>query len=277
MKHLLIFFCFLSATTYGQDIPVATAQQYKDFLKTSTYFVTYDDPFSSYNSYIPKDALQVWQLTPLKTISNDEFEALGKEKAHSFVFLSEAEFNNKGQISKFNILNIVLGSRSGNLNFMPDLGSVPLSYIWDDEDDEDQYLYKIAGILRYFQYFIEYNSTNSPVDAKELARKNKYQLEGKTLYLLKEEMEESINSEEELSKVYKGKVKFVSKEEIHQAILKGEKEIVFLHKIGPGKHESYPCLKFLISASDGAPLYYDMHMVNSSKPDAFLPSDFKNL
>lgn len=277
MKRLLYLIFLLPVSLWAQDIQVATAQQYKDFMKTTTYFVSYDDPFSNYNSYIPKDALKVWTATPMKTVNNETFEKLAVDKANSFVFLSEAEFTNKGMVSKFNILNIVLGSRTGNLNSMPDLGSVPLSYVWDDEDDEDQYLYKIPGILRFFQYNISYNIENPVTDVREIAKKNKNLLAGKTLYLLKEEMNDEVNSEEEIAKYFKGAVKFVTKEEILTAALNGEKDIVFLHKVGPGKRNGYPCIKFLISAADGAPVYFDMHNVSDSKPDAFLSSDFKNL
>lgn len=277
MKRFIFLIYLFPVWLQAQNIPVASAQQYKDFLKTTTYFVSYDAPFSSYNSYIPGDALKVWTLTPMKSINNDTFENLATDKTNSFVFLSEAEFNNKGTISKFNVLNIVLGSRAGNMNTMPDLGSVPLSYVWEDEDDEDTYLYKIPGILRFFQYIIRYNSENTVSDARELAKKNKNLLEGKTLYLLREEMGSDVDSEEEISKYFKGNVKFVTKEEIHTAALNGEKDIVFLHKVGPGKRSGYLCIKFLISASDGAPVYFDMHNVSDSKADAFLSSDFKNL
>ncbi len=276
MKPLIFIGLMLQALVFfAQDIPVATSEQFQRFKSSTTYLVNYDDPFSSFNTYIVEDMQKVWTITPYKVITSSEFESLGKNKDNSFIFLSEAG-KTEGDITfNLNLLNIVLGSKSGSMNNMPDLGSAPLSYVWEDDDNEDQYLYKMAGILRFFQYYIQYNIANPGSDIKDVVKANKSKIEGKELWLIQSDMDTDVNTIEKIEKVYSGKVKFVTPEDIRQAVHEANSNVVFLHKVGPGSHNGYKCMKFLVLASDGCPLYYEMTGVSSGKPDAFLSSDFK--
>lgn len=261
----------------AQEIPVATQEQFQAFNKSTTYFVTYDDPFSSYNTYMKEAAEKLWHLTPFKIITPDAFVSLSKSKSNSFVFLSEAAFSQGNVNMTFNILNIVLGNTSGDINRMPDLGSAPLSYASEDEDEEE-YLYKIGIILQFFQYYIQYNLSHPGTDIKAMVKANKNDIEGKELWLIKEDMDEDVNTEEEINSIYNGKIRFVSKEEIKNAILNKTEGIAIVHKVGPtAGGDGSRCLKFVLLVSNGEPVYYDMTVVSNSKPARFLASDFKAL
>ncbi len=278
MKTLMtISLIALFVNLFAQDIPVATAEQFKRFKESTTYLVKYDDPFSSFNEYITEDMSKVWKITPFKIISPDEFETLSKDKKNSFIFLSEI-FKEEGEkTAKWNLLNITLGSNAGsaNMNSMPDLGSAPLNYVSDNEDNEEEYLYKLAGVLRFFQYYIDYNMANPGSDIKSVVKNNQSKLTGKELWLLQSDMSDEVNSLEKISKYFSGTVKFVTPEEIRSAIHAGNEKVVFLHQVTPGNSVGKWSLKFLLCASDGCPVYYDVTTVGAGKNGRFSASDFK--
>ncbi|PLW94697.1 MAG: hypothetical protein C0592_02060 [Marinilabiliales bacterium] len=274
---LVLILFFTAGSLLAQEIQLASEAEFKRFKSSTTYLVKYDDPFSMFNAYMEEDMKAVWTITPYKIISSEEFEDKMKDKEASFIFLSEAMKDDQGVFFKLNVLNIVLGARSGNLNNMPDLGSAPLSYVFDDWDDEDVYLYKLAGILRFFQFYVNYNISHPGSDFKDVVKANKSKIEGKQLWLIKGDMDSDVDSESEISKYYDGTVKFVSEEDIRTAVHNGNTNVVFLHKVGPNGQNGYHCMKFLINAGDGTPVYYDMHKVSNGKSDAFLSSDFKSL
>lgn len=279
MKKLFITAIYLIAiifTSKSQDIPLAKQDDFQKFIKSTTYLVEYGNPFSSFNKFIAEDMKKVWKITPYKVISENEFENLRKEKEKSFIFLSEAAKEEDKNYFKLNILNFVLGSK-GTLNSMPDLGSAPLSYVFENSDDENTYLYKLCGILRFFQYYVNYNLSHPESDIKAIVKENKKIVKEKELWLLKDEMGNEVKTEEAISKFYTGKVKFVTQDEIRKAILEGNTNVAFLHKVGPGTNTGNKCLKILISAADGAPLYMDLSTVNSKNSDAFHSSDFKSI
>jgi hypothetical protein len=278
MKTLMTFsMIVLCMTIFAQDIPIATAEQFKRFTESTTYLVKYEDPFSSFDSYMAEDMAKVWKITPYKIISPDEFETLSKNKKNSFIFLSEINKEEGDKTATWNLLNITLGSNSGsdNMNSMPDLGSAPLSYVSEDEDNEDAYLYKLAGVLRFFQYYINYNIANPGSDIKAVVKANKSKLAGKELWLIQNEMGEDVNTLEKISKYYSGTVKFVSSDEIRSAVHDGNEKVVFMHQVAPDNSGGKWTLKFLISASDGCPMYYDMSAVGAGKDGKFSASDFK--
>ncbi|MPM13018.1 hypothetical protein SDC9_59373 [bioreactor metagenome] len=278
MKTLMTFsLVALCLTLFAQDIPVATAEQFKRFKESTTYLVKYDDPFSSFDTYMAEDIAKVWKITPYKIISPAEFETLSKDKKNSFIFLSEIYKEEGDKTATWNLLNITLGSNSGsaNMNSMPDLGSAPLSYVSEEEDNEDEFLYKLAGVLRFFQYYINYNIENPGSDIKAVVKANKQKLAGKELWLIQSDMADDVNSAEKISKYYSGTVKFVTPEEIRSAIHSGNENVVFLHQVAPGKSGGKWSLKFLISAADGCPLYYDVTTVSGGKDGKFSSADFK--
>jgi hypothetical protein len=70
----------------------------------------------------------------------------------------------------------------------------------------------------------------------------------------------------------------VTREEIRQAIIDRNEDIVFLHKVGPeGKKFKARSYKILIGAGDARFYYFDYHMVSDKNPDGFLISDLKKL
>ena len=284
MKKLFLFllinsYFYLSLSS--QEIKLATPEQFKKFLSTTTYVVKTDNPFSNFNNVIEESINKLWTLTKFKIISTEEFENLKTNPANSFIFLSEAAFTQNKETISLDILNITLGTKSGNLNLMPDLGSAPLAYLPIDaesEEIEEQYLYFIPGILRFFQYNIKYQANQSQVvDLDKLANINKKLLADKILYITSDNLAMDVNSIEKIAKIYSGKVKIASKEEIYNALLNGDSKAAVAFAIKTNGQIGLNCFKFIIDANSGALIYYAIQEIKSKEEDGFTASDFKKL
>jgi hypothetical protein len=284
MKKLFLFllinsYFYLSLSS--QEIKLATPEQFKKFLSTTTYVVKTDNPFSNFNNVIEESINKLWTLTKFKIISTEEFENLKTNPANSFIFLSEAAFTQNKETISLDILNITLGTKSGNLNLMPDLGSAPLAYLPIDaesEEIEEQYLYFIPGILRFFQYNIKYQANQSQVvDLDKLANINKNLLADKILYITSNNLAMDVNSIEKIAKIYSGKVKIASKEEIYNTLLNGDSKAAVAFAIKTNGQIGLNCFKFIIDANSGALIYYAIQEVKSKEEDGFTASDFKKL
>jgi hypothetical protein len=263
---------------YSQGITLATQAQYKHFMQTTTYVVRYDDPFSDFSEAIEQSMKRNWKLTEWKMISENEFEQRRQDMNASFLFLSEIMAQGRKDLV-FNILNVVLGAKTSDLNKMPDIGSVPLSYVSDEEDyDDEEYISRLDVIMRFIQYYIEMNIRQPGSDIKAIVKENSTQIRNKEIWLLKDDLAEEVNSESKISDIYAGKVRIVSQQEIDQAISVKKKDVLILHKVAPGpQQKTGTCLKFILSVEDGAPFYYNMTDISTKKPALFLPEDFKKL
>jgi hypothetical protein len=241
-------------------------------VKISLVVLDEDPAAASFNDELKACVTKFWTLTPYEFITTAQFDAKKNSKSYSFIMLSEAEQTEKGVACKYNFLNLVLGGTS-DINKMPDLGSVPLSYV---DVDEVSYLYKIGGLLLFMQTHVKY--TNDHPGAK-LALTNKdsgTDIKTKELWLIKEELPANFNTLEKIKTVYPYTVKLVSKDDIKKAIDDKNPKVVYLHKVGPeGTMSGGKCWKFLITANDGEVLYYDGQTIDGSNPDAFLEKDFK--
>ena len=267
---LVLFFLSISSSA---QINTAKESDYNDFMKTTTLVVMDANPFTPYNQTLVNAVESFWKITPYEIITAKEFNVKKKNKGFSFIILSEANLEVKGKILKYNMLNLVLGGKASNLNEMPDLGSVPLSYM--DADDEE-YLYKLGGVLQFMQFFIRYNLENPNTDIFKLVQKIDGKVNGKELWLLPEELANDVNTIDKIKKYYQGKLKLVNKEAIEQAIAKKDADVLFLYKIGSDENGSI-CWKFLIEAATGKVVYFSQDKTDKNHPPLFNADDFKKL
>jgi hypothetical protein len=273
MRNCFFFFIFFCSLSSFSQINLAKETDYNDFMKTTTMVVMDANPFTGFNQTLVNAVEAFWKITPYEVISNKEFSVKKKVKNNSFIILSEASMEVKGKILQYKMLNLVLGGKAANLNEMPDLASVPLSYI--DADDEE-YLYKLGGVLQFMQFFVRYNLENPNTDIFKLVQKIEGNVGDKEIWLLHEEVANEINTTEKLKKYYQGKVKFATKDEIEAAILKKDDKVLFLHKIGSEENGSI-CWKFLIEAATGKAVYFSQDKVGSNTKPMFCADDFKKL
>lgn len=280
MKNLLIISLLILSLKLFSQVTEATHEQYKAFMKTTTYVVLEDMMFSDFNMAVEENIGDFWKITPVKIIRYAEFKEMYKDSDKSFLMINKAVFT-KGSLfgtdteTPFKVMSLVLGDRRArDPNKMPDLASCPLSY---DDVKEDEYAYKIGGVIQFIQYFMKFKLDNPKADVKKLAKKNNDEINKKELWFLESDLNKDVNTLAKIKKYYPYKVKIVSKTEIEKAIAENNPNVALLHKIGPegtmsGKQKM--CWKFIFSAKDGKPLYYSFHKISDKKPDAFLAKNF---
>lgn len=257
------------------QINFANATQIKLFLKSKTLVVIDDNPSSKYNETIKAAMQKFWTITPYEFITTAQFDAKKVNISYSFILLSDAEQTEDGVKCTYNFLNLILGGKGGDLTNMPDLGSVPLSY---EDVDEDNYLYKIGGILLFMQTHVKYANDHPTIVPKLINKDSGIDIHTKELWLLKDELPANFNTLEKIKTIYPYKVKLVTKDDIKKAIDDENPDVVYMHKVGPqGTMQGGKCWKFLVTAKEGEVLYYDGHKVDATHPDAFLQKDFKSI
>jgi hypothetical protein len=273
MKKIFVIIAFaLFFMNTKAQINFASSAEISLFLKSKTYVVLSDDPISNFDSTIKVLMPKLWKITPYEFITPDQFDAKKVSNKNSFIMLSDAEQSEDGVLCKYNFLNLILGGNS-DINRMPDLGSVPLGYA---DVDEDQYMYKLGGMLVFMQYHVKYANEHPSTKPSLLNKESTTSIKNKELWLLKEDLAPNCNTLEKIKTVYPNTVKIVTKEELRKAIESMNPNVVYLHKVGPeGTIVGGKCWKFLVCAKDGEVLYYDGHKVDASNPDAMLLKDFK--
>ena len=91
-------------------------------------------------------------------------------------------------------------------------------------------------------------------------------------------MASDVNSAARIRKVYPHEIKMVSRDDIREAVINKDEDVVFLHKVGPeGTRMKARCYKILIGASDAKFYYFDYHMINDKNPDGLLGKDLKKI
>ncbi len=292
MKRLLLTIVSLSliSSSFAQ-VKTATAEDITRFLKSKTYVVLEDDPFSAFNAFVEENMQKAWTITPFEIINMETFESKCGDPNASFLLVAEARFSetksslfrsstdvfDNSDTYNYEILNLVMGDKSKNINAMADLATVPVAY--SAIEDDESYDYKFGVLIYFMQYYVNYCNANPGKDIRQIEKDNAGKVKNYELWLRKEELPSDLNTLEKIKAVYPYPVKLVTREEIQAAIAAKKPNVAILHKVGPegSVQGDMKCWKFIVSIADGNPLYFDSHMIDSKKPDALLEEDFKKL
>lgn len=257
---------------------VPTPADINRFAQTKTMMVLEDNPMCEYNLTLDDVVPQEWNITPYEFITWKKVEVQKKDKNLSFLILNKVTIEKDKSNARYLFMSLLLGGNAKGLSDMPDLCSVPLAYYGAKEET---YAYKIGIFLRFIQNHVRLITENPSIASKNIFQhynKNILKLEGKTLYLIAAELDKDVNTEAKIKKVYGGPFKLVTDEDIRKAIADKDPDVVFLHKVGPGKNqEGARCFKILVGAADAQFYYFDHHKIDNKEPDRFLASDFKRL
>ncbi len=280
MKKILFLSIF-----FGGFIGIKAQQEYvptqadlDHLLTTKTYVVLEESPMSDFNFEIKEVMEKLWGLTEYEFIKTDDFNRLSSNEDFSFLYTSLVSFEKDRTDSRYVFLHLSLGGPNLTMDDLRDIVSVPLGYFGVDPEN---YIYKLGTIVRFIQNHVnllrkhpEYISINVFKHYND----NIQDLHQKTLYLIEEELSKEVGTAARIKQYYPYKFKIVSREDVREAIMQGDEDIVFLHKVGPeGKKQKARCYKILIGAEDAKFYYFDYHMVNDKHPDGFLESDFRKL
>jgi hypothetical protein len=273
-----LFLIIITVKVIAQEA-VSTPENIAKFYETTTCIVLNDDIFNTYNTRIKDAVEQNWTITDYEFVSMADYSKRNSNPEYSFLIPTRLMFDDEGTQASYSFLSVVLSDISQNLNTMPDLCSFPLSYY---DVDYDKYDYKLPAILLFMQNHINLTRDNPDLDSKNIIQyynKNTESMSGKTLYIIKEELAEDVNTLSEIKEYYSGPVKIVTMEEIEEAIENNEEDVIFLHKVGPPEDsdDKARCFKLILGADDGKLYYFDYHKINDKNPDGLLKSDFKKM
>jgi hypothetical protein len=292
MNRLIpIVLCVLWFGQLSAQVKTATKEDIDRFLKSKTYVVLEDDPFSSFNAYVEESMASNWKITPFEVITAEEFDAKCGDRNSSFLLIAEARFDEtKSSLFRSNtdlfdnmdsytydILNLVMGDPSKNINQMADLATVPICYT--AVEDDESWDYKLGVVISFMQFYVKYCGNNPGKDIRDLENENAGKLSGYELWLRKEELAPGVNTIEKIKSVYPYPVKLATREEILQAIKEKNPKVAILHKIGPEgtTQGDSKCWKFIVTVAEGNPLYFSSHKISADKPDALLEEDLKKM
>ncbi len=279
MKHLLLIlslFASIVIESNGQYVP--TQADLDKFYKTKTLIVLDDNPMREYNMVIKDIIKKEWDLTKYEFIPFNEFEKKRLDPQYSFLVVTLVNFEKDNTKANYRFLQLLIGGDYLRVNQMPELVSVPISYAGVDEDS---YVYKLSAIVRLTISHLKLITAKPDLMSSNMFkyyRDNIDSIKDKTLYVTKEDLTKSVNSEARIKKIYPYSFKIVSREQVQDAIENRNPNVVFMHKVGPeGTKLTARCYKVIIGADNPKLYYFDYHLISSKKPDGLLKSDFNNL
>ncbi|MFO8236326.1 MAG: hypothetical protein R6U04_13085 [Bacteroidales bacterium] len=276
---LFVLGIFITITSAFAQEYVPTVQELDKFFNTETKVVLRPNPISTYNTKIKQAVENSWVITDYEFLEYPEFEEMRKSSEYSFLAENIVVFEKDKTKARYRFLSLLLGEKSRFLEDMPTLVAVPLAY---KDVDEEYYNYKIEVIVRFIQKHVKLMKENPDIisdDIFDYYNDNIEDIRGKTLYLIKDELAEDVNTREEIEQYYPYDFKLVTREDVEQAIKEKEEDVVFLHKVGPqGSRLRARCYKILMGAKDANFYYFDYHnVVKGRRPDGFLKKDFRKL
>jgi hypothetical protein len=275
---LLVLIAMSMTWVYGQREYLPTEEDLEQFHATKTYIVLQDNPISEYNFEITDAVKKYWDITEYEFLDYDEFLEKSRNPNASFLYTATVIFEKDKSNTRYTFLCLSLGGDHATLDDLKDVVNVPLSYYGVDEDS---YTYKLGTLVNFMQKHVRMITEHPEMISQNIFREyndNMSEITDKTLYVIEDEMENEIGTEARFKSVYPYAFEFVTREEVKEAIMNRDEDVVFLHKVGPeGKKLKARVYKILIGAGDSNFYYFDYHKVNSRKPDAFLERDLKKL
>lgn len=278
MKRLaLLLMCSSLVTAAFAQAPFPTADEMEQFFTGKTYFVTEDAPFSVYNSVVKSAAEKHWDITDYEFISFPEFQEVFTDPTRSFVIMTQTTYSNDKSTAVYNFINLLVGKDVRGLDDMPEMISVPLSYV---DVGEESYNYKMEIILQFMQQHaraIRKDPSRTGMQFLKYYNKNVPELKNKTLLIDGEDLAPELRGVD-LAEIYPYPLKVVSEQEIREATENKTPDVLILHKVGPeGTRNTGMCFKMFFGVDDAVVYFYGEHRINSRRGDGFLERDLKRM
>ncbi len=277
---MLLIIMLLNLQNCFSQQTVGTPEQIAHFFRTKTYVVLENNPLLEYNSIIKETIKKHWDLTDYEfvTFGKNEFERVRMDTSFSFIIFHKQYFDKDKTRAVYNFLSLELGGNYKFIKQMPDLCSIPISYV---DVEEDVYNYKMGLIIRFLQSHIKITREHPELNSSNIIKyynKNTSNIHNKTLYVTKNDLSKEVNSLTKIKKIYPYKVKIATREEIKQVIDNHDKNAVILHKVGPEHSKRKArCYNTILGADDAKLYYFSYHMISNKKPEGLLAKDFKKM
>lgn len=279
MKKYLVFLflVYLPVILFSQP-PFPSADEIRQFISSKTLVVLEDNTYSAYNVYIRQAVKEYWKITPYEFVTSGDFDNKRIDPSFSFLVLTETTFEKDKSNSAYNFLNLLQGKDVEKIGEMPEICAIPLSCTTEIDLD---FGYKLGAILAFIQNhagMISEDPTQKGRRYLKYYNKNVPEVTDKLIFVKKEDLSPTVDSEEKIRAIYKNRLEIVPKEEIAAAILDKLPGALVLHVVSPGRNMGAGyCFKMLIGTEDSDMYYYDQHMIDRYNPAGLLPSDLKRL
>lgn len=259
--------------------PYPTPEDGKMLMASKTCVVLENSPFSMYNPAIKEAVKQFWTITPYEFIDIEEFNKRRIDPAYSFIVLLETDYEKDKTGATFAFVNLILGMKVKNLEEMPEFCAIPIDFAGEDADGD--YAYKLGMIVRFIQQHAQVvmdNPKNPGVRHLKYYNNLVSDVASKTILAREEDMEATLKSPEEISKLYPYPFLIVSEDEIMKAVAEKRKGTLILHKVGPPDELTGAYVfKMLIGTDDARMYYFNNHKISDKNPNGFLPADMKRI
>ena len=276
---LSILLLLASVLTLNGQAPFPNRDEIKQFMGSKTCVVLESNQFSTYNVFIKKAVETYWNVTPYEFINVDEFNKRQRDPAYSFIILTQTSYEKDKANTRYNFLNLLQGKNTGKLSELPEICAIPMSF--EDDDDEEDYSYKLGAILFFMQEHAKKISENPSLTGRRYLRYyniNTPKVKQKTVLVEEKDLSPAISSIGKVRALYPHKIEIVSEEAIMKAIEEKTPNTLILHMVGPGKNKNAGlCFKMLIGADDSDMYYYNQHKISKTLPNGLLPADLKRM
>jgi hypothetical protein len=250
-----------------------TPQQIAQFKGTTT-LVLLDGQDVAFDAMLSESIKKFWKVTPFEIINSERFEKEKSNPSFSFLVVTKVSFTKDKIESSYNFLNLLLSHPTGNINDMPVMVYIPFC---GAPFTSNLHIYKTAVLIKAIQYQVNQVLINPKKGKLASFNKNIPKLKSKTLLIAKDDVSSEMN-DSLLKKLYKSKIRLVSRDEVEQAVIKETESTVILHKVlFEEAATTGRCYKMLIDVNDGTIFYYNMDKVTASKPGTILKKDFRKI
>jgi len=274
---LSILLLLASVLTLNAQAPFPNRDEINQFMASKTCVVLDGNQFSTYNLFIRRAVEAYWTITPYEFINVDEFDRRQSDPAYSFITLTQTSFDRDKSNTVYNFLNLLQGKNVRRIGEMPEICAIPLSVV--DDDDEDDYSYKLGAILFFMQEHAKMISENPSLTGRRYLRYyniNTPKVKQKTVLVKEEDLSPAISAIGNIRAIYPHIIEIVNEEAIIKAIAEKTPNTLILHKVGTNKISAF-CFKMLIGVDDSDMYYYHQHRIARSAPDGLLSADLKRM
>lgn len=265
---------FSSMLVSGQS-QLATDEEIGLFMNSKTCLVL-EDGYISYN-ILMKDAVEkYWEITDYEVIDKKEFEERRVDPKYSFLVLVKGSFEDDPAGVQYNYLNLLMGKNAAEMQFMPELASIPLSYANDEEAD---YAYAVPAIIQFVQRHVRtLKNKRAHINMLGLTYYNQSRkFKDKSLLLRKDHMAPEVNTASLIKEVYPYHFRLLTAEEMQTELENPEVNTLFLHHVGPQEEGVAGQCFELIFTPDGELYYYNKREVTNEDPDGFRKWDLRRI
>lgn len=283
IKRLTILFITIATAlqAFSQiKMPMGSKSEIDAFYKTTTYVVLKNEFMSDYNDAIKQAVENHWNITPYKFIKANEFEKLRHDNDKSFLMINIAYFDKDKSDTKFEFLMLSLGgSKYKTINDMPTICAVPLCYFGDE--NEEKYIYKVGAMVKHCQTHVEICHKHPELTKETIIdyyKNNAGSLADKTLYLLKNDIANDLQSNSAIKSIYPYDAKIVTLERIVELINTNDANALIVHIINPTENSGLQyCIKIITDVKNGMIYYYDFQKLKKNSYGCITSDDLKKL